>query len=63
MTAANEMWLFICRNERHNLYRQVNSEVIIHCTRHLKWIILGSFTLTVDTFTTTPRRKYFWRRR
>jgi len=56
---CDERWLFICSNERYSLYRQVNSELIIYCMRHLKWIILGSFTLTVDMFTTTPRRKYF----
>jgi len=58
---CDERRLFICRKERYNLYRQVNSELITFCMRHLKWIILGFFTLTVDTFTTTPRKKYFWR--
>lgn len=39
---CDERWLFICSNERYNLYRQVSSELIIYCMRHLKWIILGS---------------------
>jgi hypothetical protein len=47
---------FICGNDRYNLYDRISSKLIIYCIRHLKWVILGSIVLSLNTFITTPRR-------